>query len=97
MAADTSAMAVNGDHEATNGQNYDVAEHNYESHTANHSLSVNEYAATNAVSASGGTGSDISKEEVGWYFVEQYYTTLSKNPHKLYVSSRTTDSSRIGY
>lgn len=27
-----------------------------------------------------------SKDEVGWYFVEQYYTTLSKNPEKLHVS-----------
>lgn len=27
-----------------------------------------------------------SKDEVGWYFVEQYYNTLSKNPHKLHVS-----------
>lgn len=85
MAAEPSAMAANGDYGATNGQNYDVAEHNYESHTANHSMSVNEYAATNAASTSSGTTSEISKEEVGWYFVEQYYTTLSKSPHKLYV------------
>nr|POF02603.1 putative g3bp-like protein [Quercus suber] len=28
---------------------------------------------------------DISKDEVGWYFVEQYYTTLSRNPSKLYL------------
>lgn len=28
-----------------------------------------------------------SKDEVGWYFVEQYYTTLSKNPSKLHVRS----------
>lgn len=27
-----------------------------------------------------------SKDEVGWYFVEQYYNTLSKNPAKLHVS-----------
>ena len=26
-----------------------------------------------------------SKDEVGWYFVEQYYTTLSKNPETLFV------------
>lgn len=35
---------------------------------------------------SGAAGSqDLSKDEVGWYFVEQYYTTLSKNPEKLHV------------
>lgn len=36
-------------------------------------------AATNAQKA------DLPKDEVGWYFVEQYYTTLSKNPEKLHV------------
>jgi len=32
------------------------------------------------------TKGDLPKDEVGWYFVEQYYTTLSKNPEKLHVS-----------
>jgi len=29
--------------------------------------------------------SNLPKEEVGWYFVEQYYTTLSKTPEKVHV------------
>ena len=29
--------------------------------------------------------SEIPKDEVGWYFVEQYYTTLSKSPERLHV------------
>jgi len=29
---------------------------------------------------------DLPKDEVGWYFVEQYYTTMSKSPEKLHVS-----------
>ena len=29
---------------------------------------------------------DLPKDEVGWYFVEQYYTTLSKSPERLHVS-----------
>ncbi|RJE26057.1 hypothetical protein PHISCL_01582 [Aspergillus sclerotialis] len=29
--------------------------------------------------------SDIPKDEVGWYFVEQYYTTMSRNPEKLHL------------
>lgn len=33
------------------------------------------------------SGNDLSKDEVGWYFVEQYYTTLSKSPEKLHVST----------
>ncbi|KAK5989987.1 Putative G3BP-like protein [Cladobotryum mycophilum] len=31
------------------------------------------------------SGSNLSKDEVGWYFVEQYYTTLSKSPEKLHL------------
>ncbi len=43
---------------------------------------------------------DVSKDEVGWAFVEQYYTTLSRSPDKLhlfyskrsqYVSGQETD------
>jgi len=48
-----------------------------------------QYPATSvaADSASGSaSGNDLSKDEVGWYFVEQYYTTLSKSPEKLHVS-----------
>lgn len=30
--------------------------------------------------------SNLPKDEVGWYFVEQYYTTLSKSPERLHVS-----------
>lgn len=29
---------------------------------------------------------EIPKDQVAWYFVEQYYTTMSKNPDKLHVS-----------
>jgi len=41
---------------------------------------------TNGNSAA--TNSEIAKDEVGWYFVEQYYTTLSRNPEKLYVRGK---------
>ncbi|KAF2273682.1 uncharacterized protein EI97DRAFT_149472 [Westerdykella ornata] len=59
---------------------------------------VNNQAAANANSASSygavqqqqeqmssGNSSELPKEEIGWYFVEQYYTTLSKNPERLYL------------
>lgn len=47
-------------------------------------------AATKAVTpteptGAGETNKAPSKDEVGWYFVESYYTTLSKNPETLYV------------
>lgn len=46
-------------------------------------------APSDAPSTSNAAGADStpSKDEVGWYFVQQYYTTLSKNPDKLHVSS----------
>lgn len=34
---------------------------------------------------SGGPTSNLGKDEVAWFFVEQYYTTLSKTPEKLHV------------
>ncbi len=49
-----------------------------------------QYAASTSASDSAATansGGNLSKDEVGWYFVEQYYTTLSKNPDKLHVSA----------
>ena len=27
----------------------------------------------------------LSKDEIGWYFVEQYYSTLTRSPEKLHV------------
>ncbi|KAL2031474.1 hypothetical protein VTO58DRAFT_106825 [Aureobasidium pullulans] len=50
------------------------------------------YAAANypssnpsAPSQSNNSAADIPKDEVGWYFVEQYYTTLSRSPEKVYL------------
>jgi hypothetical protein len=37
---------------------------------------------------------NIPKDEVGWYFVEQYYTTLSKAPEKLHVILSSTGTKR---
>lgn len=31
------------------------------------------------------SSSNIGKDEVGWYFVEQFYTTLSRSPEKLHL------------
>ncbi|KAI9839114.1 MAG: hypothetical protein M1819_003107 [Sarea resinae] len=40
----------------------------------------------NGNSSSGSQESNtIPKDEVGWYFVEQYYTTLSRSPEKLHL------------
>lgn len=45
-------------------------------------------APTNGVNGHADTKpeSEVPNSEVAWYFVEQYYKTLSATPDKLYVS-----------
>ena len=55
-------------------------------------ISGEDVVTTSAASSSEPTGAGESskapsKDEVGWYFVESYYTTLSKNPETLYVGN----------
>lgn len=45
-----------------------------------------QYTATSGAANSNASSNDLPKEEVAWYFVEQYYTTLSKASEKLHVS-----------
>lgn len=45
------------------------------------------HAAPSTTATTNASASDIPKDEVGWYFVEQYYTTLSRSPEKLFVSA----------
>ncbi len=59
-----------------------------------------QYPATSGAtesSSGGASGNDLSKDEVGWYFVEQYYTTLSKSPEKLHVCETDSDRIKIFY
>jgi hypothetical protein len=53
-----------------------------------HKANPEQYTATSGATdtpSGGAPSNDLSKDEVGWYFVEQYYTTLSKSPEKLHV------------
>jgi hypothetical protein len=53
---------------------------------ATNGVNHEQYAAPQTTDAPSNSNSkDLPKDEVGWYFVEQYYTTLSKNPDKLHV------------
>ncbi|KAL7941595.1 hypothetical protein V8C42DRAFT_172291 [Trichoderma barbatum] len=47
--------------------------------------SFDQPAVTAGPADAGASGNNLSKDEVGWYFVEQYYTTLSKSPEKLHL------------
>ena len=90
MATEQSSLPVNGNyipHQAAHG--YGMAEQNYTSHSANNSLAADyggPTTTTGAASGSSGGNDSIPKDEVGWYFVEQYYTTMSRSPEKLFVS-----------
>jgi hypothetical protein len=89
MATTESAAPVNGNygHQGYEASNYAAAG------TNNNST----YAQSSQPASSQGTASqstaEIPKDEVGWYFVEQYYTTLSKSPDRLYVSALAESSS----
>lgn len=56
----------------------------------NYAQGYDSYASSQTASqpAQQAPASEIPKDEVGWYFVEQYYTTLSKSPDRLYVRRR---------
>lgn len=40
-----------------------------------------------ATTSSGGQTTSQQPDQVGWYFVEQYYTTLNNNPEHVGVST----------
>jgi hypothetical protein len=48
------------------------------------------YNSSSVPAQSNNSAADIPKDEVGWYFVEQYYTTLSRSPEKIYVCQGPT-------
>lgn len=95
MAADTQPKAVNGNYGSH--QLYDQAESFQTSQSSNASNGTavvlplpDEALVASAATPSESTGAtdgskSPSKDEVGWYFVESYYTTMSKNPDTLYV------------
>lgn len=75
MATPESVGPVNGNYAP---QGY---ENSYSTGASNFTPSQQPTAQT----AQQAPASEIPKDEVGWYFVEQYYTTLSKSPDRLYL------------
>ncbi|KAL1311726.1 hypothetical protein AAFC00_001823 [Neodothiora populina] len=82
-----SEFAVNGDFAPHQG--YDQNHTGYPSATSNYhsaySNPASASAAAPATQSASSSAADIPKDEVGWYFVEQYYTTLSRSPEKLFL------------
>lgn len=65
---------------ATNGSFSQQEQYKSSTEQYTNTTSVAENASGNASGAA-----ELSKDEIGWYFVEQYYTTLSKSPEKLHL------------
>ena len=92
MASDSATKSVNGSY--GNQQHYPAAEQHLSSQGAANTSAAGAYGGehanptgttNNSSSAASEGNGGVPKDEVGWYFVEQYYTTLSKNPEKLHV------------
>lgn len=96
MATDSAAASVNGTYGSQ--QPYAANEAHPSPQTSNNTAGSSTSGAygvqngnvpsttSNAPSGTEENSNSVSKDEVGWYFVEQYYTTLSRSPEKLHVS-----------
>ncbi len=42
-------------------------------------------ASQSTIASTTATAAKADPQEIGWYFVEQYYTTLSKNPERIHL------------
>jgi len=42
-------------------------------------------SASQSITTSTTAAAKADPQEIGWYFVEQYYTTLSKNPERIHL------------
>ena len=51
-----------------------------------HDVEMGSGAGTATPAENSNANKSPSKDEIGWYFVESYYTTLSKRPDTLHVS-----------
>ena len=94
MATDTAPLPVNGNYGTQHP--YGAVDTNQSSHhTGPATAATNGAGSAQATSSTpgnnlssavdGSNSTSVPKDEVGWYFVEQYYTTLSRSPEKLHV------------
>lgn len=83
MASDSAAKTVNGNYGSQTSQ---MSSQDFDSAAGARPSTTPGAQASNVPTSSSAEGSsNVPKDEVGWYFVEQYYTTLSKSPEKLHV------------
>ncbi|KAL8752386.1 MAG: hypothetical protein Q9199_005783 [Rusavskia elegans] len=83
MASDSAAKTVNGNYGSQTSQ---MSSQDFDSAAGARPSTTPSAQASNVPTSSSAEGSsNVPKDEVGWYFVEQYYTTLSKSPEKLHL------------
>lgn len=79
---------MNGTYAQNQPQSYDQS-YSSQNSTSQSNGDYNTNSTSNNGTTNGNSGNgnsaEIPKDEVGWYFVEQYYTALSRSPEKLYV------------
>ncbi|KAJ5836220.1 hypothetical protein N7447_002246 [Penicillium robsamsonii] len=82
--ADMTQVPINGNYPAQHGY---PESYNHASVTMNTAASFQpaQSSTPTTVTPTDQQKNEISKDEVGWYFVEQYYTTMSRNPDKLHL------------
>ncbi|CAG8215832.1 unnamed protein product [Penicillium nalgiovense] len=82
--ADMTQVPINGNYPAQHGY---PESYNHASVTMNTAASFQPAQSSTPTTATptDQQKNEISKDEVGWYFVEQYYTTMSRNPDKLHL------------
>ncbi|KAF2234045.1 hypothetical protein EV356DRAFT_515718 [Viridothelium virens] len=91
MATEQPTVPINGNYAPQQTQAYGAAELSYNPQVTTTSASAaTSYGEvpppTGNTTASGNSNSaGLPSDEVGWYFVERYYTTLSRQPEKLFL------------
>nr|OQO21048.1 hypothetical protein B0A51_11419 [Rachicladosporium sp. CCFEE 5018]OQO24253.1 hypothetical protein B0A51_08698 [Rachicladosporium sp. CCFEE 5018] len=99
MATDVAPQGVNGNYGSHNGYHSNEP-YNGTTYSATSQPFTPAPPTSSTSAASTSQSPEIGKDEVGWFFVEQYYTTLSREPEKLhlyynkrsqYVSGNETD------
>lgn len=84
MASESATKVLNGNH---SNHPYGAHDQSASSNQATPAEDGSNSSTAGHQSASGASDGNakVPKDEVGWYFVEQYYTTLSKSPEKIHV------------
>lgn len=86
--ADTTQPPINGTYAAPHPYPDPYVSH-APVNTVNNTMGNNYHPTSTSTPSNGPAGSEakneIPKDEVGWYFVEQYYTTMSRNPDRLHL------------